>query len=110
VVLFQQANPGFEESTAVVNASALAEYVAAFEAEARMHGIPVIFAHGDTHTFRIDRPYKSPLDKRPISNVMRVEGYGSPHVNWVRITLDRANRSMPFRIESGGFVVPAEVY
>ncbi|MBL8514033.1 MAG: hypothetical protein JNJ55_08565, partial [Betaproteobacteria bacterium] len=108
VVLFQQANPGFEEPVEVVKASALAEYVAAFEAEARFHALPVIFAHGDSHTFRIDQPYKSPLDKRMIGNVMRVEGYGSPHVNWVRISIEANNKSMPFRVESGGFVVPVE--
>lgn len=110
LVLFHQANPGFEESPDVVRASALAGYVSAFESEARKHTVPVIFAHGDTHTFRIDEPYKSPLDKRPIANVIRLEGYGSPHVNWVRITIDAANKATPFRVESGGFVPPVDAH
>jgi hypothetical protein len=110
LVLFQQANPGFEEPVEVVKASALAEFVAAFEAEARMHTLPVIFAHGDTHTFRIDQPYRSPLDKREIRNVMRVEGHGSPRVNWLRITIDANDRLAPFRVESGGFAPLAEAH
>ncbi|MBL8521942.1 MAG: metallophosphoesterase [Betaproteobacteria bacterium] len=103
VVLFQQANPGFEEPADEVRASALKETIEAFEAEARGSPLPVIFAHGDTHTFRVDRPYRSPLDKRAIANVTRIEGYGSPHINWVRITIDPRAGASPFRIESGGF-------
>lgn len=108
VVLFLQANPGFEESPEVARASAQAEFISAFEEEARRNVLPILFAHGDTHTFRIDQPYVSPLDKRPISHVTRVECYGSPFINWVRITVDSANRNHPFRIESGGFWAPSD--
>lgn len=110
VVLFQQANPGFEEPPAVVKASGLAEYLEAFEAEARRDAMPILFAHGDTHTFRIDSPYVSPLDMRPIPNVTRVECFGSPFVDWLRITIDPGNRLHPFRIEPGGFAPQAEAH
>ncbi len=104
LAVFLQANPGFEETRATVAKSAYVPFLQGFERAAADFGKPVLFAHGDTHQYRVDQPYKSPIDQRPITNVTRVEGYGSPVVNWVRITVDANNRAIPFRIESGGFV------
>lgn len=102
IVLFQQANPGFEENWASKPGNGFEEFLRAFEAEARAWGKPILFAHGDTHKFRIE-PYRSPLDRREIANVTRLETYGSPFVNWVRISVDPENRANPFSIESGNF-------
>ncbi|MBC7625480.1 MAG: metallophosphoesterase [Aeromicrobium sp.] len=104
LAIFLQANPGFEESPAAVAKSAYVPFLQAFEREVEKFGKPTLFAHGDTHEFRVDRPYRSPLNKRAIENVTRVEGYGSPRVNWVRIGVDTNNRQQPFQISSGGFV------
>ena len=103
LAIFLQANPGFEESAAKVSRSGFAEFLRAFEIEAKALGKPVMFAHGDTHQFRIDRPYLNPLDKKALANATRVETYGSPFVNWVRITVDPHNLAQPFKIESGEF-------
>ena len=103
LAIFMQANPGFEESAEKVRKSGFAEFLGAFESEAKALGKPVLFAHGDTHQFRIDRPYLNPLDKQPIHNVTRVETYGDPFVNWVRITVDPRNAAQPFTIKSGEF-------
>jgi hypothetical protein len=102
IVLFLQANPGFEESPSLVEKSAYKPFLESFEAQARAFEKPILFAHGDTHTFRTG-PYTSPLDKRALPNVKRVEGYGSPFVNWVNVTVDTSNRSNPFAISSGNF-------
>jgi hypothetical protein len=104
LAIFLQANPGFEESPSAVAKSAYVPFLQAFEQEVEKFGKPTLFAHGDTHEFRIDRPYRSPLNKRAIENMTRVEGYGSPRVNWVRISVDMNNRQQPFQISSGGFV------
>ena len=104
LAIFMQANPGFEEDPGTVQKSAYREFLEAFEAAALEFRKPILFAHGDSHIFRVDRPYRSPLDKRPLGNVTRVEGYGSPFVNWVRISVDGSNRGQPFIIESGNFV------
>ena len=104
LAIFLQANPGFEEDPKAVQNSGHREFLQAFEAAAAQFGKPILFAHGDTHLFRIDRPYRSPLDKRSLDNVTRVECYGSPFVNWVRITVDGSNRAQPFIIESGNYV------
>lgn len=103
LAVFLQANPGFEESPTAVAKSAYVPFLQAFEREVEKFGKPTLFAHGDTHEFRVDRPYRSPLNKRVIENVTRVEGYGSPRVNWVRIGVDVNNRQQPFQISSGGF-------
>ncbi len=104
LAIFLQANPGFEASPATVAKSAFVPFLQAFEREAVTFGKPILFAHGDTHQFRIDQPYQSPLDRRPLANVTRVEGYGSPNVNWVRVRVDANNRARPFLVESGNFV------
>jgi hypothetical protein len=103
LAIFLQANPGFEESTESVQKSAFNDFLRAFDAAAVAFGKPILFAHGDSHQFRVE-PYLSPLDKRPILNVTRVEGYGSPLVNWIKITVDANNRVTPFVIKSGGFL------
>jgi hypothetical protein len=46
---------------------------------------PVVLVHGDSHTFRIDKPVIS--ETRPL-NFTRVETFGSPDVHWVRATVD----------------------
>jgi Calcineurin-like phosphoesterase len=103
LAIFLQANPGFEESAASVQKSGFNDFLRAFDAAAVAFGKPILFAHGDSHQFRVE-PYLSPINKRPILNVTRVEGYGSPFVNWIKITVDANNRVTPFVIKSGGFV------
>ena len=106
VAIFLQANPGFEEQPADVAKSGFRLFLEAFEARATSLGKPILFAHGDTHQYRVDRPYLSPLDKRPIPNVTRVETFGSPVVNWVKITVDPNLKNGLFFIQPGGFAPP----
>jgi hypothetical protein len=82
VMLVIQANP-FEEDTATP--SGFTEFKAALEAEVTAFDGPVVLVHGDSHTFRIDRPVIS--GTRPL-NFTRVETFGSPDVHWVRATVD----------------------
>lgn len=106
LAIFLQANPGFEAAATAVARSGYVEFLRAFEQEARVLDKPVLFAHGDTHHFRVDRPYLSPLDKRPLANVLRVETFGSPLTDWVRITVDPRNARHLFSVSPGGFVAP----
>ncbi len=102
LAIFLQANPGFEEAPAVVRKSGFHDFLEAFDVAATAFGKPILFAHGDSHQFRVE-PYRSPLNKHAISNVIRVEGYGSPFVNWVKVTVNANDRISPFSIKSGGF-------
>ena len=110
LVIFLQANPGFDHSLADVKNSGFKDFLEGFEKQAVAFGKPILFAHGDTHVFRVDQPYKSPLDQRPIANVTRVECYGSPRVNWVRVSVNAKHRAQPFRIQSGNFVPVAAMH
>ena len=82
VMLVIQANP-FEEDTA--QPSGFSDFKNALEEEVVAFGKPVVLVHGDSHTFRIDKPVIS--EERPL-NFTRVETFGNPDVHWVRATVD----------------------
>lgn len=65
------------------------EFLQVLEERTLEFGKPVVYVHGDTHTFRIDKPLvRSPAGKRFIENFTRVETFGFPNTHWVRITID----------------------
>ena len=86
VMLVMQANI-FEEDTN--EPSGFAEFKAALEEEVAAYDRPVVLVHGDTHTFRIDKPTIS--SGQPLPNFTRVETFGSPNVHWVRASIDTRN-------------------
>lgn len=49
---------------------------------------PVVYVHGDTHTFRIDKPLLGMTSGRMIENFTRVETFGFPDTHWIRGTID----------------------
>ena len=59
---------------------------------------PVLFIHGDTHLFRINKPLISKKTKRFFENFTRLEVFGDPESHWVRVTVDRAKPGL-FAIE-----------
>jgi hypothetical protein len=106
VVLLIQANPGFEGawalrrraifvSTAGVEGppdergpTGFDAFRAALEREVTAFARPVLLVHGDTHIFRVDKPLVDARDRRMVTNLTRLEGFGSPDVHWVRVTVD----------------------
>ena len=66
---------------------------------AAKHPRPVLLVHGDTHTHRVDKPLMDASGKR-VENLTRVESFGSPFVNWVRVSVDPADPAF-FRIARG---------
>jgi hypothetical protein len=86
VMIVVQANPGFElppERRTGYN-----DFLALLEEETVAFSRPVVLVHGDTHTFRVDKPMTSSTSGELIENFTRVETSGSPDVNWVRATVD----------------------
>ena len=100
VAIFLQANPGFEEPAAKVEKSAYPPFLKVFEATASAWKKPVLFAHGDTHQFRL-RPYESPIDRKQITNITRLETFGSPSTNWIRVNVRPENTTAPFEAFAG---------
>lgn len=69
------------------DARTLKAYRDALAALAQRYRKPVLFVHGDSHTYRVDTPFVDGTGE-PISNPTRLETYGSPAVGWVRVTVD----------------------
>ncbi len=70
--------PGFQDFH-----RALLEETLAFEGQ-------VVFVHGDSHYFRIDKPLMSAAKKR-VENFTRAETFGDPDVHWLRATADETD-------------------
>lgn len=61
----------------------------------------VLLIHGDTHRYRVDRPLRRTPGDAPLANFTRVEVFGSPEMNWVRVrVLEEAGR-MRFEAKPG---------
>lgn len=63
------------------------------EKETIAFGKPVVLVHGDSHFFRIDKPFGPPRVRgQPnlpaLENFTRVETFGSPNHHWVEVTID----------------------
>jgi len=59
---------------------------------------PVLFVHGDTHLFRVNKPLLSRKTRRFFENFTRLEVFGHPETHWVRITVDPSKPGL-FTIE-----------
>jgi hypothetical protein len=86
VMLITQVNPLFERAATDPEVSGFVDLVRALEQETVAFGKPVVFVHGDTHYFRIDKP----LPRRAVGNytvpahpnLTRVETFGPADVTW----------------------------
>lgn len=56
----------------------------------------VLLVHGDTHAFKIDKPLYGP--SRMLTNLTRLQAFGSPHIHWVKVNVD-TRRPNVFDIE-----------
>ena len=100
VVIFTQANPFFEDrwpagrragnrvAEPPSRPSGFRALLVALELEVASFERPVLFVHGDTHYFRVDKPLFDTASGRILENLTRVESFGSPYVHWVRIVVD----------------------
>lgn len=104
LVLFMQANPWKRSG---VPRPAFAGLLHDFAAEAQTYAGAVLLVHGDTHHFRTGSALVDPGTRRPVSNVTRLEVYGSPVVNWARVVVTVKSGEASFRITPGsGFSAP----
>ena len=99
IVLSIQANPYLELPPAHKDRSGFNDFLAALEEATASFGKPVLLVHGDTHHFRIDKPRFAP-GRAQLPNFTRLETFGSPYVNWVRVTVDPADPKL-FAFERG---------
>jgi hypothetical protein len=93
VVLVVQADPGFDlPETEDLDESQLAQYsgyrsfMAAVAQQTAKFSGQVLFVHGDTHFFKMDKPMHSPGKLLP--NFTRLQTFGSPSLHWVKVRVE----------------------
>jgi hypothetical protein len=88
-----QADPFFERaSRRPANVSdGYAQFKQELLAHTQAFGKPVILIHGDTHRYRVDHPLVDPATHKPVENFTRIESFGSPFVDWIKVSVDPAD-------------------
>ena len=102
LVLVVQADPGFDlpetedidESTAP-GFSGYRFFMENLVKQTESFKGQVLFVHGDTHFFKVDKPLYSPTKVLP--NLTRLQTFGSPSLHWVKVTVD-VNTANVFQI------------
>lgn len=100
VVLIFQAEPSFPLSVngKIETPAGFTDTVRAMREESQAFGKPVLAIHGDSHFFRFDKPLAR-ADGKVLDNFFRLEVPGETDAHWVRIDVDPATPSSPFRIQ-----------
>ena len=99
IVLVLQADPGFDlpetedkNEREAPDRDGYTAFLAKLVEETQAFPGQVLFVHGDTHFFKLDKPLLKQDDL--IENFTRLETFGSPNVHWVRVTVDPASREV----------------
>jgi hypothetical protein len=113
VMLISQADPGFNDDqvqgaptrnpeTLVKDdgqADGFQDFLSALRDQVIAFGKPVAYVHGDSHYFRIDKPFLNAQGQR-LENFTRVETFGDHQengnndVNWLKVTVDPRSREV----------------
>jgi len=113
VMLISQADPGFDASDAtrapVRNPETLVEtdgqpdgfhdFLVALRDETTAFRKPVVYVHGDSHYFRVDKPLLDEQGRR-LENFTRLETFGDNQANgnndvqWVKVLVDPSSRDV----------------
>jgi hypothetical protein len=113
LMIISQANPGFDATdgsrgpvrvaTTLAEATAITDgfkdFLTAVRAEVIAFKLPVAYVHGDSHYFRIDKPFLNAAGQR-LENFTRVETFGdnavngNNDVNWVKVFVDPRSREV----------------
>ena len=93
LVLVFQGDPGFDlpetegvDESKAPGVSGYRNFINAVVAHTEQFAGQVLLVHGDTHFFKVDKPLYSPSKVLP--NLTRLQTFGSPHIHWVRVTVD----------------------
>jgi hypothetical protein len=115
VMLISQADPGWDDSDATraptrdpktlveddaqASADGFGDFLRALRDQVVAFRKPVVYVHGDSHYFRIDKPLQNSAGQR-LENFTRLETFGDHQengnndVNWVKVTVDPNSREV----------------
>lgn len=99
VVLAMQANPLSQGSRIGRNYASLMNTITS---ESMNFKGEVLLIHGDTHYYRMDQPFVNPLTNDTVVNLTRLEVFGYPSVNWVRVRVTKRDGKVIFSSSPGG--------
>jgi len=97
VMVVMQADPGFDlpetpvDERAAPRVDGYTDLLAALVDETRAFAGQVVLVHGDTHFFKLDKPLVN--QRTMIPNLTRLETFGSPNADWVKVTADPRSRN-----------------
>ena len=106
IMLILQADPHFDLDATNRLRRGFNEFLSLIEKETLAFKKPVVFVHGDSHYFRIDKPLLGSKSKRRIENFTRVETFGAANTHWVAATIDPRD---PNLFEFSPRIVPGNV-
>lgn len=93
LVLVVQGDPGFDlpetedtDESAASGVSGYRNFMSHLVKQTEQFKGQVLFVHGDTHFFKLDKPLYSPSKLLP--NLTRLQTFGSPSLHWVKVTVD----------------------
>ncbi len=98
VVVLTQANPWMESTTGFVVVGGFLEFMSELNALTKDFKKPVLFVHGDTHTYRHDKKDVSP-EFRDLANFYRLEVFGDEETGAVLVKMD-FSKDAPFSYET----------
>ncbi|HKA40758.1 MAG TPA: hypothetical protein VKF40_02090 [Burkholderiales bacterium] len=98
VVVIMHANPWYEPGKPRRGFNGL---IARLAAETRNFRGEVLLVHGDTHHYQVDRPPLDAANGAAPANFTRVEVFGSPFANWVRIRVSEEDGRVQFDVTPG---------
>jgi len=103
IVVVTQGDPGFDwpetedfDESTLPEFSGFRNFMAQLVKETEQFGGQVLFVHGDTHFFKLDKPLYSPTKLLP--NFTRLQTFGSPSLHWVKVHVDVKSADV-FRVE-----------
>lgn len=129
VMIIAQADPGFDAHSwdapnrdpktltqIGTDPDGYKEYLQALRAEVTAFRKPVAYVHGDSHYFRVDKPFLDAQGRR-LENFTRIETFGNNAANgnndvqWVKVTVDPRSREVfsytPVIVPANRVAVPA---
>lgn len=98
LVLVMQANPFVGNP---LTGNGYASLLRALASESQRFKGEVLLLHGDTHRYRLDQPLTDPMNGQRVTNLTRLEVFGYPTVNWVRVRVSRRDGRIVFEASPG---------
>lgn len=103
LVVVVQADPGFDlpeteefDESTLPEVSGYRYFMTKLAEQTQAFAGEVLFVHGDTHFFKLDKPLFNPM--KMLTNFTRLQTFGSPSLHWVKVTVDPASASV-FQVE-----------